>query len=69
MIAKKYGFSDEEDSHEIHHVEDPIESILTYVPATHEYKEMVNFSHEYEPSSTYDSIIQRWIDQVRGCSF
>jgi hypothetical protein len=69
MIAEKYGFSDEEDFHETHHVEDPLEVALTYVLATHEDKEMVNFSHEDEPSSTYDSLIQRWIDQACGCSF
>jgi hypothetical protein len=69
MIVEKYGFSDEEDFHETHHVEDPLEAALTYVLATHEDKEMVNFSHIDEPSSTYDSLVQRWIDQACGCSF
>jgi hypothetical protein len=45
MIAKKYGFSDEEDFHEMHHLEDPLEAALTYVLATDKDKEMVNSSH------------------------
>jgi hypothetical protein len=68
-LAEKYGFNDEEDFHETHHVEDPLEASLTFVPATHEDKEMVNFSHEDEPSSTYDSPVQRWIDQACGYTF
>ena len=69
IIIEKYGFSDEEDFHEMHHVEDPLEAYLTYVLVTHEDMDMVNFSHIDEPSSTWDSPIQRWIDQECGCSF
>ena len=69
MIAEKYGFSDEEDFHETHHVENPLEVALTCVLATHEDKEMVNFSHIDETSSTYDSLIQIWIDHAYACSF
>ena len=61
MIKEKYGFNDEEDFHETHHVEDPIEATWNFFLATHEDKEMVNFIHEYEPSSTYDIIVHRWI--------
>jgi hypothetical protein len=57
VIVEKYDFNDEEDFHETHHDEDPLEVALTYVLATHEDKEMVNFSHIDEPSSTYDSLV------------
>jgi hypothetical protein len=69
MITEKYSFSDEEDFHEMHHVEDPLEAALTFVLATHEDKEMVNFSHIDEPSSIYGSPLQQWIDQACGFSF
>jgi hypothetical protein len=62
MIAKKYSFNDEEDFHEMHHLEDPLEVTLTYVLTTHEDKEMVNFSHIDEPSSIYGSPLQQLID-------
>jgi hypothetical protein len=69
MITEKYGFSDEEDFHEMHHVEDPLEVALTFVLPTHEDKEMVNLSHMDEPSSIYGIPLQRWIDRACGYSF
>ena len=53
MIAEKYGFSDEEDFHKTHQVEDPLEDSLNFVLATHEDKEMINSSHIHDPSSIY----------------
>jgi len=49
MIAEKYGFNNKEYFHEMHHVEDPIEATLNFVPATNEDKELVNFSYIDEP--------------------
>jgi len=69
MIAEKYGFSDEEDFHETHHVEDPLQAALNFVLVTHENKEMVNFSHKEESPPKYNSHIHKWINQACGCSF
>jgi hypothetical protein len=53
MITYKYDFNDEEEFHEMHHVEDPLEDTLTSILATHKDKEMVNFSHIDDPSYIY----------------
>jgi hypothetical protein len=50
MITEKYGLNDEEsideeDSHEMHHVEDLVEAAQAFVLPTHEDKEMVSCSH------------------------
>jgi hypothetical protein len=52
MIAEKYDLNDEEyvdkeDSHEVHHVEDPVESSQAFILPTHEDEEMVSCSHTY----------------------
>jgi hypothetical protein len=67
MIIDKYGFSDKEYFHEMHHVEDPLEAALTSILPTHEDTNMVNFSHMDEPSSIYGIPLQIWMD--RSCDY